>query len=304
VKMKRALSCPKHFILVLCVFSVAVARSVLATAVKKDPCTLSSKEGEICKLGVDKLRPTQFAVGLDEVKCKTGRLEAMSSKDLKKYLEKEDNQIPIIIGLDGFYMKDGHHLTRALFDSDIDDDEKELHCEVLYNWQEDDTADTSDEFWQRMVDQQHLWLHDNKGINPVAPDYLPNSIEGLLNDAFRTLAWMVRTNGGYEKTDIAFAEFLWADFFRQNIQLKPVNAKFDSKTEWCQVRPYSDACLGDEGQALSNALPEAMILAISPLARGLPGYGSGVVDPPNCGDTQFPFFRWLHFQNITQGQKQ
>jgi hypothetical protein len=48
----------------------------------------------------------------------------------------------------------------------------------------------------------------------------------LADDVYRSLAGYVRNAGGYDKSPLAFAEFVWADFFRRNIAIESVKADF------------------------------------------------------------------------------
>lgn len=43
---------------------------ITSTAASIDKCSHHTKPGEICKLDIDKVRPTQAAVGMAEVRCK------------------------------------------------------------------------------------------------------------------------------------------------------------------------------------------------------------------------------------------
>jgi len=247
-------------------------------------CTDKADPGDVCTLNVEDIRPTQFAVGMQEVKCKTKRFEDMSKSDLAKYLEK--NPLPTIIGPDErFYVTDHHHLARSLFDADIDKDQKVIYCQITFNWRH---FDKDDDFWEQMMLMQKVWLYDERGMQPMAPEYLPSNVGEMLDDPFRSLSWMVRNRGGYEKTDGDFSEFLWGNFFRDNIPIPPpprksVQANNATSWDWCTVRPYSDTCLPKQNTWLQSVLGSAMTLAISPAAANLPGYGRGSVDPPNCG---------------------
>jgi hypothetical protein len=58
----------------------------------------------------------------------------------------------------------------------------------------------------------------------------------------------VRDAGGYEKTPTAFAEFLWADFFRPRVAIGPTRQDFQKSVD------------------------QAMKIATSPEAAHLPGY--------------------------------
>ncbi len=79
---------------------------------------------------------------------------------------------------------------------------------------------------------------------------LPKHIDQLRDDPYRSLAGYVRNAGGYEKTPTAFAEFLWADFFRPRVRIGPTRADFEV------------------------AVKKALTLAGSKEASKLPGYKS------------------------------
>jgi len=49
-----------------------------------------------------------------------------------------------------------------------------------------------------------------------------------VDDVYRSLAGFVRDAGGYDKTPTAFAEFVWADYFRRNIPIEAVREDFQS----------------------------------------------------------------------------
>jgi len=180
---------------------------VLLALVLCKECSKTTNKGDTCTIYVDDLCPTQFAVGLMECKCKRSFLESLSKKDLVDYLSNKKRIIPIIIGDGGFYMKDRHHLTRALNDADVDDSLKYLTCSVTENWV------SHKKFWSRMIEEEHVWLYDEKGMQPVSPLHLPRHADKLVDDPFRSLAWMVRNAGGYGKSDLPFAELMWTNFF-------------------------------------------------------------------------------------------
>jgi hypothetical protein len=77
---------------------------------------------------------------------------------------------------------------------------------------------------------------------------LPAHLDQLRDDVYRSLAGYVRNAGGYDKTPAAFAEFVWADFFRRNVPVELVRSDFQT--------------------AVRAALP----LAKGHRAKGLPGY--------------------------------
>src|SRR5690554_7745919 len=86
------------------------------------------------------------------------------------------------------------------------------------------------------------------------PFYLPKDVDGLRNDIYRALAWMIRCEGGYGKSDKDSSEFLWANFFRENLPLNQtwVQSPFD----WCAVDPYDAYCLPNQSQVLKKGTTE------------------------------------------------
>ncbi|ESQ14984.1 MAG: hypothetical protein N838_29195 [Thiohalocapsa sp. PB-PSB1] len=76
--------------------------------------TADTPQGVLCQAKVGDLKPTQNAVGFDEVNDKIARYSAKSKEDLKDYLLV--HPVPVVIGNGGnFYVTDHHHLTNALW---------------------------------------------------------------------------------------------------------------------------------------------------------------------------------------------
>jgi len=103
------------------------------------------------------------------------------------------------------------------------------------------------QFWPKM--NADKWAHpiDQNGKTCGFED-IPDHLEKLIDDPYRSLAGYVRDAGGYEKTPTAFAEFQWADFFRTRVTIGPTRADFD------------------------NAVKRALVLAGTADAAHLPGY--------------------------------
>src|SRR5947209_8277678 len=68
-------------------------------------------------------------------------------------------------------------------------------------------------FWQQM--DARRWVHpiDEYGRRRGF-EHIPACLRDLVDDPYRSLAGYVRDAGGYQKSDSAFAEFAWADFYR------------------------------------------------------------------------------------------
>jgi hypothetical protein len=177
-------------------------------------------------------RPTQMAVGMRAVAAK---------RKLRRFLEKRP--IPAVIGPDdAYYIFDHHHLSLSLWQSDVD--------QAFVRIVADLSNLTAKRFLARMSDCGLLHAFDGKGRR-ICPSRLPKSLGELKCDRYRDLAWSVREAGGYAKTAAPYAEFQWANYFRERILKATVRRDFDA------------------------AHDTAMRLARLPLARNLPGFISG-----------------------------
>lgn len=187
---------------------------------------------------LEDLRPTQLTVGMLEVHEKKKHLAALAPKDLEDFLQA--HPMPTVIGPHGaLYITDHHHLARAAL---------EVRVATGYLTIEDDLSELGMKaFWEHMDEQ--LWVHplDQNGIRHQY-ESLPRHLGDLVDDVYRSLAGYVRDAGGYDKTRTAFAEFIWADFFRRTVPIEDLSADFH------------------------EAVRRAKFLARSPLAKGIPGF--------------------------------
>ena len=148
--------------------------------------------------------------------------------------------MPVVVGPEkALYITDHHHLARAA-----------LEVKVASGWflVEDDLSKLDlPDFWQAM--DERLWVHplDENGVRHHYSS-IPRHLKDLVDDVYRSLAGFVRDAGGYEKTRTAFAEFIWADYFRRNVAIEDVRANFH------------------------DAVKAARRLAHSPHAKGIPGF--------------------------------
>jgi len=196
--------------------------------------------------------------------------EALSSAALVE--RKWSKQPPIIIGPRGFQLIDNHHHCRSLFDSALPNSQKWMYFTVFRNW-----SDRSlDRYDFSMFSHTYLWPYDEKGLGPVDPSLFPRSLGDLLDDPFRSLAYLVRSRGGFDAVHLPFQEFRWANFFRDRLHsdLLAFQTVPAGDEAWCLARPYSTACLSLDAQraALAALLPRALELASSEDAAHLPGF--------------------------------
>ena len=194
--------------------------------------------GKLHEVEIHRLRPTQITVGMIEVRDKRAKLEALKKNDQSDFMQA--HPIPAVWGPDGkLYITDHHHLGRAASEAGVD---------TGFFWIEDDFSKVPlAQFWPKMLAEK--WAHpvDQHGQQRTFED-IPDHLEKLIDDPYRSLAGYVRDAGGYEKTPTAFAEFLWADFFRPRVVIGPSSSEFH------------------------RSVDTATKLAASPQAAHLPGY--------------------------------
>ena len=87
-----------------------------------------------------------------------------------------------------------------------------------------------DAFWFVMDNRAWMHVYDEKGRRRDYTD-LPKSLDGMVDDPFRSLAGELRQLGGYSKETTPYSEFLWADFLRRRMRRKDVEKDFQSALE-------------------------------------------------------------------------
>ena len=166
---------------------------------------------------MSRLRPTQITVGLIEVHDKRDKLLSLKKNERQEFLEA--HPVPAVWGPDGkLYITDHHHLGRACSEAGVD---------TGFFLVEDDFSKVSiAQFWPKMAAAQ--WVHPIDQVGKPRPfEDIPNHLEKLIDDPYRSLAGYVRNAGGFTKTPTAFAEFLWADFFRPRVPIGPTRHDFE-----------------------------------------------------------------------------
>lgn len=191
------------------------------------------------KKNIFELKPTQFALGLREVDAKIKKLKGFTAAELEDYLRA--HPIPVVKQTENLYhLIDHHHLVRACWELDLES----VHVDLVDDLSEHD----EDTFWKKMKQLNYVHLFDQFGKGPHDHALLPLDIRCLADDPFRSLAWMIREEGLFEKTKTPFSEFKWADLFREHITIERTDHGFE------------------------RAKKEAMKIARSPQAKHLPGY--------------------------------
>lgn len=201
------------------------------------------REPTLHLVAIEALRPTQITVGMREVEAKRRAWRGKKDRKAQEYLGQ--HMIPVILGpKDRHYIIDHHHLVRALHEEGVE--------AVLVTIVANLGRLERDAFW--FVLENRNWMHafDDQGRRRGYED-IPKSVDGLIDDPFRSLAGELRLSGGFAKDTTPFSEFLWADFLRRRIKRKMVEKEFD------------------------RALQKALELAKSEDADYLPGWCGPVV---------------------------
>ncbi len=221
-----------------------------------------SPQGFLGRLKLSELRPTQNGVGMDEVKAKVKGLQDKSGGKLLDYLL--PRTVPIVIGNNGYYLIDHHHLGISLWIAKGDIDVPVL---VTRNW----APIQGDHFWKTMADNDWVYPYSALGAGPFNPNTLKQHVKDLDNDLYRSLSWLVREDYGYVKdaSNPIFAEFKWGSFFRTRVIFKEqlTCKKEDSGKLTLKKLKH------DDPDDYADKIRYAKHLAASPDAAGLPGFG-------------------------------
>jgi hypothetical protein len=187
---------------------------------------------------IQNVHPTQITVGLLEVRVKRLKLQALSTHGQCDLLR--GHAIPAVFGPAGLvYITDHHHLARAALEAGIENGYFLIEADMQRL--------EPDAFWRAM--EAKRWAHpiDEHGRRHPCTA-IPRHLQQLRDDVYRSLAGFVRDAGGFQKTPTAFAEFVWADFFRRRV------------------------VLGSQPEDFERAVAQGLALARSAAARDLPGY--------------------------------
>jgi len=154
------------------------------------------------------LHPTQASVGMESVRIKAELFRKMNHSTRKNFLQK--HPVPVIVGPDQkFHLIDHHHMGRAL----IEAGHRNLFVTIVHDW----SQKSKSEFWSDMETNGYTYLRDTAD-NKITPDELPETLNLLQDDPYRSLAYFAREDGAFNKVAVPFEEFFWASFYRKNIQ--------------------------------------------------------------------------------------
>jgi hypothetical protein len=204
----------------------------------------SMPPGTSCQVAIEKVHPTQFAVGYWEVKQRAANIARHGPSRLELY--EEEHLALLVVGPGGEpYLVDGHHLCRAMLKAGRG---TTVEARVVANWRDLPVA----EFWNKMRQSNYVYPYDNQGRGPLDVARLPKKVTELTDDPYRSLAWAVRNRGGFQKTTGSFAEFQWANFFRKRIEIGRKEKDFEKA-----VKAALKICHSTEAKNLPGYTPNA-----------------------------------------------
>ena len=177
-----------------------------ALASGDDPPCDPFPTGKVCECELTKLKPLQGSVGMAEVEKKAHDIADDSKDELK---DLRCDPIKLVVGANQeFYITDHHHTALAWLRFRRERGEPETGlCMVQAIQSEDDrkplTFRTESEFWTILKNVGLVHLENEKGLAMQVSD-LPQTLDALApnddpyrhDDPYRSLAWMVRKEGG------------------------------------------------------------------------------------------------------------
>jgi hypothetical protein len=152
------------------------------------------------------LLPTQFALGMVQVKVKMQRTAEVPAAQREAFLAKL--AISVVRGPEYLHIVDHHHWTRAWIELGIE--AAPIHVK----------ADFSDldkvAFLSSMIDRGWIHPYDERG-EKVPNDSLPRAVADMPDDPYQSLAAFLRGAGVFENPGEFNAKFAWADYLRKYV---------------------------------------------------------------------------------------
>ncbi|MBT0728773.1 ParB/Srx family N-terminal domain-containing protein [Rosenbergiella nectarea] len=214
-------------------------------------CSPLSFAQTIKTLNVSEIRPTQPAIGADEVNYKVATLqgdrqelfndfcEDIGAKGVKTFdsqsslaqptsftclaavgTEPDDVKSAVIAPDHRIYLTDGHH-TVSTYRALANNQDFPFTVRITNDFSQ---LASMDLFWSTMQQQHLTWLEDPQG-KPVSPTQLPQQVglQTMQNDPYRSIVYFLR-GIAYDKPDQAppFLEFYLGSWLRTQ---QPVNAQ-------------------------------------------------------------------------------
>ncbi|WP_237380647.1 ParB/Srx family N-terminal domain-containing protein [Cupriavidus sp. SW-Y-13] len=242
---------------------------------------LQAAAGQNILVTMADLRPTQPAIGRDQIYYKLGRYAAEPLKnfddacenngqnktakngttaasridDLSTFTctkavgEKPEDMKTLVVGPFGEpYLTDGHHAFSTVTEAPTGGPQAKMWVRVQDNLSGLNRA----QFFRTLRERKLVWLKDGEN-RPVYPADLPRGVglnNGLGNDPYRSLVYFTRDIGYAPPTGATeYTEFYWGDWLRTKVDLKQVNLD-DTAAYLAAVRTASEAMVALAPEAI------------------------------------------------------
>jgi hypothetical protein len=179
---------------------------------------MSAREPVLNPIPIKELRPTQMTVGFREVAERRRQWREQAGEKGSEFLGR--HMVPVVWGpKERHYVIDHHHLCRALSEEGVEN--------LLVSVTADLRSLKKVEFWAYLDNRAWCHTYDGEGRRRGFDD-MPDSMDALRDDPYRSLAGELRRAGGFAKDITPFSEFIWADFLRRRIKPKLVQQDFSA----------------------------------------------------------------------------
>ena len=259
--------------------------------------------GDLVDIPLKELRPTQPALGYDEVYYRLGRytlgagaadqlLDQWCATNGQKGLasanpgatvtdpasftcalavgsETTESRVPMktaVIGPGGQpYLTDGHHTLTSFWEAPGAGPDTRVRLRITANLKDA----TPQAFWSAMQSQGWTWLKDADG-NTITPEQLPAGLglKSFANDQYRGTLFFVRDVGySQDDTSPAFQEFYWGQWLRSQTDpnLRPADFTLTEMASYQKL-------IGNIGAAM------VALTDTTPIANGLDAKALGKLE--------------------------
>lgn len=168
-------------------------------------------ESQVITLKIADLKPTQAVISHQQVLLKLQRYQDAPQRFTAELASTSEKTV--IRGPDGYYLTDGHHTMAAIRAFHPDAGETRVQLTLTA----DQSAVSTEQFWQWMVNHRQTWLFDGSGY-PITYAQLPEQVglEFLDDDPLRGVMYLLRDRVWRKpKSSPPFIEFYWAQWLRQ-----------------------------------------------------------------------------------------
>lgn len=202
---------------------------------------------ELEQVPLEELRPTQMTVGMRAVAAKSQEWNELPEHERSARMAGQ--LFAAVKGANGaYFILDGHHTVLALANDKAKCVQIGLVSDLSYLSEE--------EFWVFLDHRSWVHCYDHQGKRrPLGQ--MPERLQDLVDDPYRSLAASVQREGGFCKPDEPFFEFLWANHFRTRIDGGLVEKAYEEALRQALRMSHSKDCSHLPGWVKGSTLDAA-----------------------------------------------